>query len=586
MKTLRLTGASGALLLITVGCSEEPQVVEKEPPPPPTYTYAEAQQPAPDLERPLLRVEQGADLGIDFLHETGAAGDKLMPETMGPGCALFDQDGDGRLDVLLVDGRPWTDAGPRPLARLYRNQGERFREVTDAVGLDAVAGYGMGVAVADYDGDGDPDLALTTVTGPRLLRNDAGQYVEVTAAAGLEIAAPEWATSAAWLDADRDGWLDLFVANYVRWSPGTDIFTTLDGSSKSYATPQVYEGLYNRLFRNLGDGRFADVTAKAGLASGENKALGVVALDVNHDGFTDLFVSNDTVANKLYVNDGRGGFIDRALEAGVGYDEMGQARAGMGVDAGESVDGAPLITVGNFSNESVSLYERLDKGEVFVDAAQKRGLATQTLPRLTFGARFADLDQDGRDDLILANGHIEPEIQKVQNAVAYRQPIDVFMAQAGGRFTSLAELTGQPVSGPVVGRCLAVGDIDGDGDLDALVSANGGPVMILRNATGGKRAVLVDLRDPDGGNTQALGAEVTLSAPGWSRRETVRARGSYLGHSPYTLHFAVPTVAGDEVQMRVRWPDGAEQARGALRVGGRYRIDRRGEMIAIGSPQL
>ncbi|WP_133513170.1 FG-GAP repeat domain-containing protein [Candidatus Thiosymbion oneisti] len=353
----------------------------------------------------MLRVEPTAEFGIDFVHETGAAGDKLMPETMGPGCALFDYDGDGRLDALFTDGRPWNDRSRRPIARLYRNEGERFREVTSDAGLDSILGYGMGVAVADYDADGDSDLVVTTVTGTRLLRNDASVLVDVTAATGLEYGVPEWATSAAWLDVDQDGWLDLFVAHYVQWSPETDIFTTLDGTNKSYATPQVYGGLDNRLFRNLGNGRFADISAEAGLVSGENKALGVVVLDVNDDRFPDLFVSNDTVANKLYVNDGK----------------------------------------------------------------------------------------------------------------------------------SLADLTGAPVSEAVVGRCVALGDMDKDGDLDGLVSVNDGSPLILRNETGGTRAVRIDLRDPNSGNLEALGAEVVLSGNGWSRSETVRARGSYLGHSPYTL---------------------------------------------------
>jgi hypothetical protein len=572
-----------AVLLIAGGCSDKKdEVAEQKAAPAPEYTHAVAtEQPRATLERSFLLVEPAAELGIDFVHETGAAGKKLMPETMGPGCALFDYDGDGRLDVMFTDGRSWTDQSPRSIARLYRNEGNRFREVTSAVGLSSVSGYGMGIAVADYDADGYPDVVVTTVTGIRLLHNDGGVYVNVTKEAGLELDTPEWAMSAAWLDADNDGWLDLFVTYYVKWSPETDVFTTLDGTNKSYATPKVYEGLHNRLFRNLGNGRFVDVSEEAGLTSGENKALGVVVLDVNDDGFPDIFVSNDTVANKLYVNDGKGHFTDMALLYGVGYDELGEARAGMGVDVGESVAGKAAIVIGNFSDEPISLYEQAASGKVFVDAAQKRGVATATLPRLTFGARFADLNQDGRDDLILANGHIEPDIQKVQSAVSYRQPIDVFVAQEDGRFKSLADLTGTPLGEPVVGRCLAVGDIDGDGDLDVLVSVNGGAPLILRNTTGGERAVLIDLRDPGTGNLEALGAKVVLSGKGWTRREMVRARGSYLGHSPYTLHFGVPRNAGDEVEVKVRWPDGTVEERGTVRVGGHYRIVRRGELTTI-----
>lgn len=573
--------AAVAALLLLNGCSDEDKVAQKKPTPATTYTQSAATEPAAAPQQSFLAAEPAAASGIAFVHETGAAGKKLMPETMGPGCALFDYDGDGRLDVLFPDGRPWADQGPRPLARLYRNEGERFREVTEAAGLGAIAGYGMGVAVADYDADGDSDLLVTTVAGARLLRNDGGVFVDVTAAAGLDLGAPEWTTSAAWLDADGDGRLDLFVAHYVKWSPQTDAFTTLDGTNKSYATPKVYEGLHNHLYHNLGNGKFTDVSAAAGLAGGENKALGVVVLDVNDDGHPDLFVSNDTVANKLYVNDGKGNFTDTALLVGVGYDELGEARAGMGVDTGQAADGAPAIVVGNFSDEPISLFERASGGKVFVDAAQRRRVAAQTLPRLTFGARFADLNNDGRDDLILGNGHIEPEIQKIQSAVTYRQPVDVFMAQDGGKFVSLATLAGRPVTEPVVGRCVAVGDIDDDGDLDALVSVNGGAPLILRNTTGGERSILIDLRDPGTGNLEALGAEVVLSGEGWSRREGVRARGSYLGHSPYTLHFGVPRPAGDLVKLKVRWPDGTLEERGPVPVGGHYRVVRGGELITL-----
>lgn len=601
MKKYDLLTAAVAAALVLGGCSEkEDSEKTKANVPPPAYTVETVPEKLPaHLDRPVVQVEQAKDSGIDFIHETGAAGKKLMPETMGAGCALFDYDGDGHLDALFPDGRPWTSpkaaapkkSGKRPaagaqnsgpaIARLYHNDGGKFTEVTAKAGLNAIAGYGMGVAAADYDADGDTDLVVTTVTGNRLLRNDAGVYVDATKDAGLELGGPGWATSAAWLDADNDGRLDLFVAYYVDWSQDRDVFTTLDGTNKSYATPKVYKGLQNRLYHNLGKGRFEEIGKAAGLVAGENKALGVVVLDANDDHFPDIFVSNDTVANKLYLNDGKGNFTDTAMLSGVGYDESGEARAGMGVDVGQSFDGAPAILIGNFSDEPVSLYERAASGKVFLDAAQKRGIAIETMPRLTFGARFADLDNDGRDDLLLANGHIEPDIQKVQSAVSYRQPIDVFMAQDGGKYASLAKLTGTPLGEPVVGRCVAVGDIDNDGDLDGLVSVNGGAPLILRNATGGERSVLIDLRNPETGNIEALGAEVTLSGKDWTRREMVRARGSYLGHSPYTLHFGIPLQAGDSLGVQIRWPDGSVEERGTVQSGNHYRIPKHGDLTII-----
>lgn len=573
------------ILITTNGCFETEQTATPKVPALPAYTYAKPVAKPKPLTQSLLIEEPASKLGIDFVHNTGATGKKLMPETMGPGCALFDYDQDGYLDVAFTDGRAFADSTPRPMLRLYRNQGgsgAQFTDVTHTAGLTAISGYGMGLAIADYDADGDSDVLITTVTGSRLLQNNNAVFIDVTQAAGLELTTPEWATSAAWLDADRDGWLDVFIANYVQWSPETDVFTTLDGTNKSYATPTVYTGLDNRLFRNLGKGKFTDITATAGLISGDNKALGIVVLDANNDGMVDIFISNDTVANKLYLNDGAGNFIDNALAVGVGYDEQGQARAGMGVDSGAAVTGAQAIVIGNFSDEPISLYEKVQNGTVFIDAAQKRGVAIKTMSRLTFGTRFADLNHDGLDDLILVNGHIEPDIQKVQNAVAYKEPIDVFIAQTNGRLVSLEDLTGKPVSQPIVGRCLAMGDIDNDGDLDGLVAVNGGNPLILRNTTGRAQSLLMDIYDAKSpGNRQALGATVTLNGKNWSRREMVRARGSYLGHSPYTLHFGIPPTAGTDITVTVQWTDGTIETMGTAQVGNHYRIMRAGQLTTI-----
>ena len=266
---------AAAALLILNACSDKKPAEAKVSPPEYAQAPAAARAEAGQANvGPVLKLEHAADAGIDFVHETGAAGKKLMPEPLGGGCALLDYDRDGRLDALFADGRPWSEynAAPpvkakdgksksssgRPIARLYRNEGDKFREVTQTAGLDKVAGYGMGVAAADYDADGDTDLVITSLQGSHLLRNDAGVFTDVTKAAGLELAAPEWSMSSAWLDIDHDGLLDLFIDGYVRWTPETDVFTTMDGSNKSYSPPKLYNGYHNRLYRNLGNGKFAE----------------------------------------------------------------------------------------------------------------------------------------------------------------------------------------------------------------------------------------------------------------------------------------------------------------------------------------
>ncbi len=582
---LRLALACGVALL--GACKDE----QKKAAAPVKADYANA---APKHEAAPVPVPVFADItaaaGIDFVATTGAFGRKLMPETMGAGVGMLDYDGDGWLDLVLVDGRPWDKSRPcPPLLRVYHNERNgRFRDATAELGLAGLCGYGMGVAIADYNGSGRPSIFVTSLDGNHLLRNDGGHFTDVTAAAGLAPPAGRplaWGSSAAWLDASGTGRLDLFVANYVKWTPETDVFTTRDGVHKSYATPTVYEGVSNRLFRNRGDGTFEDVTVGSGIYDEHNKALGIVVLDVNGDGAADLFVTNDTAPNKLYVNDRHGHFEDRALEYGVAYDELGRAKAGMGTDAAEIGDGVLAIGVGNFSDEAVSHYELVSGGGTFTDGSPRRGLASATLADLTFGARFADLNNDGRPDLLLINGHIEPDIARVQATTAYAQVPRLFLQDSGGRYIEYAQLAGKPLMPPVVGRAVAIGDLFNDGRLDLLISTNGGPVHLLRNNSPPRGWVAFTLVGK-GMNLDALGAAVVVEAStGWRYADSVRARGSYLASSPYTLHTGVPDGV-TTVNVRVTWPDGNKTVEPDVAVGHHYRLREDGSRGVVASPPV
>ena len=566
----------GALLWAACG-PEEPSA----PAPAPEYAKAPAAEYAVGRgrkEAPAVRfVDVTQEAGLEFEHETGARGDKWMPETMGSGCALFDYDGDGWLDVFLVNSEGWR--GEKTPGKLYRNLGNgTFADATARAGLDFSV-YGMGATIADYDADDDPDIYLTTLGPNLLLRNDAGRFVDVAREAGVAGAvwrddagheSPEWSTGAAWVDVDGDGWLDLLVTNYVRWSPSTDIYTTLDGREKSYATPQQYPGSTPRLYRNLGEGRFREITQEAGLLLPEGKSMGVAMTDFDDDGRIDLVVTNDTQPNFLLHNLGGGRFAERGLAAGIGYDETGRARAGMGVDiASVANDGVLSIAIGNFSREALSLYSQAG-GAVFVDAAGRARLMQATLRPLTFGLRFFDCDLDGYQDLILANGHIEPEINSTQKEIEYQQTPQLFWNDGDGRMVEVSEQAGGLFRKPLVARGLAVGDIDADHDLDVLLTTNGGPAYLLRNEGPTGRAVALDLTGK-APNRDAIGAKVTAQVGEQTQVFMVRTGSSYLSHSPTTL--TVGLGEAEQVdRLEIRWPDGTVETLEQLAAGTRYAI--------------
>ncbi|HEV7517178.1 MAG TPA: VCBS repeat-containing protein, partial [Thermoanaerobaculia bacterium] len=374
--------------------------------------------------------------GIRFVHNSGRAGKKYLPESLGSGVAIFDADGDGWPDLLFVNGKDWAPRGKRSLPALYHNNHNgTFADVTAGSGLD-VEMYGMGVAVADYDNDGREDLYITALEGDRLFHNEGrGKWKDVTAASGIKNAS--FGTSAAWLDYDKDGKVDLFVANYVQWTAQTDLWCSLDGTSKSYCTPESYKGTASKLFHNLGGGRFEDVSQKAGIAEPTSKSLGVTVLDYNGDGWPDLFVANDTQPNKLYRNQKNGTFADEALESGVAFSEDGTVRGAMGTDAADyDRSGRAHLLVGNFANEMLGLYHNEGSG-VFVDEAPKSAVGKASLLTLSFGVFFFDYDLDGFPDIFAANGHLEQEISRVQPRIHYEEPPLVFRNLGKGTFADV-----------------------------------------------------------------------------------------------------------------------------------------------------
>lgn len=410
--------------------------------------------------------------GIQFKHNNGAYGSKLLPETLGSGCAFLDYDGDGWQDILLVNSTDWPGHVCQHSAlKLYRNnRNGTFSNVTRAAGLDLEM-YGMGVAVGDYNNDGFPDILITCVGQNRLFKNTGkGTFIDVANSSGLG-KRQAFSTSALWFDYDRDGLLDLFVCNYVKWSPDHDVFCSLDGKHKSYCTPEAYVGQTCWLFHNRGNGTFEDVTASSGIFDSSSKSLGVAMFDYDQDGWPDLLVANDTQPNKLYRNQRNGTFKDVAVEAGIAFSADGKARAGMGVDVGDfDNSGHDGIAITNFDNEMIGFY-RADGHGNLTDVAVQSGVGLPSKTTLGFGCAFADCDLDGSLDLIAVNGHIDDTVRNVRN-VGYAQPPQLFLNNGKANFREVGNEAGGGFSQPKVGRGLAIGDFDRDGDLDVLMTTN------------------------------------------------------------------------------------------------------------------
>jgi hypothetical protein len=493
--------------------------------------------------------------GIHYTHNNAAFGKKYLPETMGPGCAFIDYDNDGWPDILLVNGENWPGhAGAATTPKLYHNNHDgTFTDVTAKAGL-AVPMFGLGVAIGDYDNDGYDDIFITALGQSHLFHNNGnGTFTDVTKQAGLW-GPNEFSTSAAWVDYDRDGKLDLVVANYVQWSIQGDLFCTLDGTHKSYCTPESYKGTSARLWRNLGNGKFEDATERAHLFDNTSKSLGLAILDYDGDGWPDIVLANDTQPNKLYVNKHNGTFEEKAVPAGVAFSEDGIARAGMGVDAADyDRSGHPSLIITNFANQMLSLYHNEGNG-LFVDEAPSSEVGRATLVTLGFGCFFFDYDNDGWPDILVADGHIEDQIEKVQKRVSYAEPPHVFRNLGGGKFVETTQSLGGAFASPKVARGAAYADIDNDGALDVLMTTNGGRAYLFHNEGSSNHSLRVKLEGTKS-NRDGIGAVITLTAAAEKQSKMVRSGSSYLSQSELVATFGLGQKnKADSIE--VRWPSG------------------------------
>ena len=526
-----------------------------------------------------------ASAGITFQHYNGARGGKFLPETMGGGCAFLDFDRDGDQDILFVNSNDWPwdakDAKRSGTLALFSNDGKgRFTDVTAATGL-ALDAYGMGSAVADFDNDGLPDIFVTGVGGSHLFHNEGGgKFRDVTTQAGVGGTPEDWTTSAAWLDTDNDGDLDLFVCNYVRWSKETDLAVDykLPGIGRAYGPPMSFTGAYPYLYRNDGSGRFTDISAAAGIqiknkATGAPmaKSLGLAPIDLDSDGWIDLIVANDTVQNFVFHNERNGTFKEIGEVSGTAFDNYGKVRGAMGIDAARfQGDDSLAVSIGNFANEMTALYVSKQNSLTFADEAIAQGIGAASRHLLTFGVFFFDYDLDGWLDLLTTNGHLEEHISKVQPEQQYRQPAQLFWNTRGvggrGGFVAVpAEEKSRDLFNPIAGRGSAFADIDGDGDLDLLLTQVGGPPVLLRNDQQLRhhwtRLTLQGTRS----NRDGIGAWVKIRTGGKTLWRHVMPTRGYLSQSE--LPVTIGLGGSDRVEeASITWPGGEVQKVEGLRV--------------------
>jgi hypothetical protein len=575
------------LLLLPCGCGT--------PPPAPTIAAAVAPVRPAEIKAATLPtvkfVEITDEAGIKFVHHNGARGEKLLPETMGSGAAFFDYDNDGDQDLFLVNSSDWPGHAtkPAPTQALYRNDGKgHFVDVTKEAGLDKTF-YGQGVAVGDYDNDGNLDLYVTAIGRGYLFRNDGkGHFTDASDDANARGPTGCWLTGAAFLDIDNDGDLDLFIANYVTWTPEIDKVQgfQLTGLGRAYGPPTHFGGSFCALLRN-DSGRFTDISEQAGiqvrtpdLKVPVGKSLGVAPYDVDGDGLVDIAVANDTVQNFLFHNKGQGKFEEIAILSGVAFDQSGSPRGGMGIAWAHFLNDDRLgMAVGNFANEMTALYVCDDPSTIqFSDLANLYGLGAATQPPLKFGLFFFDYDLDGRLDLLTANGHLEPDISKVQASESYEQPVQLFWnsGQAGRALYQLVkpENAGPDLFKPIVGRGCAYADIDGDGDLDVLVTVNNGRARLFRN-DGGNKNHWIRLELVGNGKTTnraAIGAKVELKSGDHTCRRQLFPSMSYLSSVELPMTFGLGKVDHAD-QVTITWSSGKTSTLKNLKADRNHRIE-------------
>ena len=510
--------------------------------------------------------------GIQFIHYTGASGEKYVMESIGSGCGLFDYDGDGDLDVYLVNGAPLPGSrfDKTPRNRLYRNEGREgdwtFTDVTESSGAGDT-GYGMACTVGDYDNDGDLDLHVTNYGPNALYRNEGdGTFTDVTAEAGLGVDDRRWSASAAFVDIDRDGLLDLYVVNYVEYDLGSNWRCTLPGTDiRTYCHPDFYPPLADVLYRNNGDGTFADVTESSGVYSGEGKGLGIVCGDFDLDGTPDIFVANDSVANFLFLNRGDGTFDEVGIVSGTSHNWAGDAEAGMGVTSADiDGDGDFDITIGHLDGETDTAY--LNEGDgSFTDTTPSHGIGVATRNKVTFGLAYLDADNDGDPDLFAANGHVLDNLHLIPGAIKYRQTNQVF-ENVNGVLRDASGEAGPALEIRKASRGLAAGDVDNDGDVDLLINNMGERFDLLLNEGGkGNGWLMVKLvgaartdagrAGPGASNRDAIGAKVRVVSGDLDRIQEVRSAYSYCSASDLRVHFGLgERTVVDTVE--ISWPSG------------------------------
>ena len=503
-------------------------------------------------------VTEEAGLG-DFVHETGGFGQSLMPEIVGGGGGFIDYNGDGWEDIILVAGGKWSHHELNDVQCLYlyhNNKNGTFTDVTEAVGLDKVRTYGFGVSVADYDNDGDDDFFLTTVYKNMLFKNDRGYFVDVSKESGL-FNESAWSTSAMFFDADNDGWSDLYVGSYVDWTPASDLTCMYEGE-KVFCTPQEYIGRSSYYYHNNGDGTFTERTREAGFLTGvdttADKTLGLAALDFNKDGWIDLTTGNDTENDMLFENQGDGTFKEIGLQSGIAVSKNGVARAGMGLDTGV-VDstGKVSIFVGNFSDETVSVFRYLGNSQ-FLDRASASRIGFPSTTTLTFGLVLLDVDSDTDLDLLTANGHVLVHINKISEAVTFKQPPQLYLNRGDGVFDNHVSEEG-PLATPMVARGLTYADYDRDGDLDVLFVENGGPAYLWRNDTKGGGYLRIKAQGVSS-NKDALGTRIEALVDGLTMERWVQTGASFLTSAEKTVTFGLGNNESVDT-LRIHWPAGS-----------------------------